>query len=45
MRKEYEKPLVTIVTLIADRHMAAPTPWGDDYKSENDIFVGEDELE
>ncbi len=45
MKKEYIKPLVTVVTLIADRHIAAPTPWGDDYKSENDIFVGEDELE
>lgn len=45
MRKEYEKPLVTIVTLIADRDMAAPTPWGDDYVSGNDIFVGENELD
>ena len=43
MRKEYTKPLVTVVTLIADRHIAHPL-W-DDYNSDNDIFVGEDELE
>jgi hypothetical protein len=45
MKKEYTKPLVTVVELIADCHIAAPSPWGSDYKSENDIFVGEDELE
>lgn len=44
MRKEYEKPLVTIVTLIADRHIAAPLGW-DDYNSDNDIFVGDEEMD
>lgn len=45
MKKEYTKPLVTVVTLIADRHIAAPSPWGSDYISDNDILIGENELE
>lgn len=44
MKKEYTKPLVTVVTLIADRHIAGPFGW-DDYKSENDLMIGDEELD
>ena len=42
MKKEYTKPLVTVVTLIADRSIAT-SPWSD-YVEYNDIVFGESEF-
>ncbi len=42
MKKEYTKPLVTVVTLIADRPIAHP--WWNDYMSENDLIFDADDL-
>lgn len=42
MKKEYSKPLVTVVTLIADRPIAMPL-WGD-YVSDNDLVFDEELL-
>lgn len=43
MKKEYSKPLVTVVTLIADRPIAKPL-W-DGYVSDNDLIIGDGDLE